>query len=113
MTAETTSDAPLVADVLSLGRAGVDRRGIGAALGMSEARMQALEEADDAFAVAMADAETLALVWFNRQIVERLEARWDWGLWLAFMEWHWPAEKPEPPPKKPNWRRWAHGVGFY
>ncbi|HWE98640.1 MAG TPA: hypothetical protein VG248_02485 [Caulobacteraceae bacterium] len=116
MTTESETSESLAARVVALGEEGFDRASIVVALGLTEREMAAREAADDALAVAMQDAETAASAWLTGRMREQLLARWDWGLWLALMQWKLPERygRPVEPAaqKAPNWRRWRPGIGF-
>ena len=114
--AESESSESLAERVVALGEQGLDRASIVVELGWTAREMAAREAADDGLAVAVQDAETAASAWLTRRVRERLLARWDWGTWLALMQWQLPERygRPEKPPtQKPlNWRRWRPGIGF-
>ena len=97
---------------MALGEQGLDRVSITAALGSNAEELAAYEAADGEFADAMQRAETPARAWLCRRIREQLMARWDDGLWLALMNWQFPAPQAQAPPPKLNWRRWRPGLGF-
>ncbi len=95
MMAESESSGSLAERVVALGERGLDRASITAALGWTEREMAAREAADVALKVAMQRAETAAGAWLCRRIREELMARWDEGLWLALMNWQFPAAQAE------------------
>jgi hypothetical protein len=118
MTAEIETNEALAERAVALGREGMMRDEIGLNLGLTERELKALEAADEGFKQAMQDAETASAAWLCRRVREELMARWDFSLWLAFMQWQWPehygpAAKAPAPEKRPNWRRWRPGIGFY
>ena len=116
MTTDTETSESLAARIVALGNQGFDRASIVVELGWTEREMAAREAADDTLKVAMQDAETAAGAWLCRQVREQLLARWDWGLWLALMQWQLPERygRPVKPvaEKAPNWRHWRPGIGF-
>jgi hypothetical protein len=117
MTAEAETNETLGKRAVALGDEGMTRDEICVGLGLLESELTALEAADEGFKQAMQDAETAAAAWLCRRVREQLTARWDFSLWLAFMQWQWPehygpAAKAPAPEKRPNWRRWRPGIGF-
>ena len=114
---ETESTESLEERVVAMGDQGLDRLEITNALGSNPEELAAYEAAHPEFAYAMERAETAARAWLCRRIREELMARWDWGLWLALMQWQFPDRygvqaKEAPAPRAPNWRRWRPGIGF-
>ena len=82
---------------------------IGAALGLSEEELAALEGARPGFARAMRLAEVLERAWWEAAPREALVAgiRLNLGAWLGVMRWRWgdSATAGPPPPAEPPRRR--------
>jgi hypothetical protein len=98
----------LAAQVIALGRRGMARAEIAAALDLGEAELAALEAADPGLAVALGRAEAAARGWWEALPREALEAgtRFNLAAWLGAMRWRFgegeasgEAAAPAPPPR--------------
>ena len=112
--AEAEAVAALCAQVLAYGERGWERARIREALGWSEEELKAREAASPDFAYAMEFADTKAQAWFDWQVREALEERFDVRLWRAFMRYRFGEDPlaPLPRPQKPKRRKWWPGVGY-